>query len=245
MTGIPGVTVKQRIVWQPTEAGIPEATKVAFWAKVDRRNGHWLWTSKTPFLPLDGMNVSANRIAWALRYPGTVLPGKLYRASHLCTERTCICPDHFVAGRSHFGELQPLQRVADKYTQEQEDVPFEVPRTIEAMAHLQFGTPVKPRVLRALVKPAEEIVATPEGEITVQPLPATPHYSPSAQDKVRAPKLTVQQLMDVIFAPDTVVMTFRTGHVWISTPRVRLQADSGEEAVLGVLIMTGQHQVRG
>lgn len=244
---MPSGTAVVRKAWQP-KAPVDAATQELFWKKVRRAAGdHWLLATSTPFIPYDGMNVALSRIAWAIVYPNTLIPQRLKRDFNKCDQVGCINPAHmFLFGK----ELEPVRihegnGNGNGCHQESELV---IPRTLEAMGAIQFGLDVKPRPLRALVRPTEETLPTMEGDVRVKPDPLAINYTPDIGDIKKAPNLnglSAQQILGLLFKPGTVVMTFKTGSVWIKSPDINIRADDAAEAILGALVLTGQHKVKG
>lgn len=77
----------------------PEQRTAAFWAKVNKADGCWLWTAP---LDKDGYGgfrkdgeTRVHRVAWQLAY-GPIPAG--LQVLHRCDVRSCVRPDHLFLG---------------------------------------------------------------------------------------------------------------------------------------------------
>lgn len=236
-----------RSAWQPPQGGISEEVRKRFFSHIlmSVHPGHWIWNgvmnNTKPALMVDERLVGAQRISFALAHPGGPIPKQLRRK---CEHHRCVKPDCLESVGS------PEEPKAEVPLKEKKFYPAPtlpdpgggVPRVIEAMAALQFGTPVTPRPLRKLLV-TEDRIETPEGPVVVKAPVGTVAYTPPPASK--ALPLTLQEVLDAVFAPNTIVMTFPTGHVWISTPGARIDAADGVAAIMGALTMQGKRSVKG
>lgn len=239
-----------RTPWQVPEGGLKAEEQMDFWKRVkmvgEGPHEHWLWTGTMigrPSFFLRGVYVSAPRIAWGLRYKDQAIPEKLLRDKTTCPDERCVRPDCH-AGQSRAVPAPALREEINRVATGSDL------RTVEALAAIQFGLPIKPRTLPALRRKAEldeiqaEIITAPEEMIVEKPTDML-SFVPNETEAAVGPKLTAAQMLAIIFEPDTIVMTFKTGHVWIMKPNVKVDADSPQDAIHGVLQLTGKHQVRG
>lgn len=78
-----------------------EKTIDRFWAKVNRTETCWLWTSQLRggygLFSLNGKPVSAHRLSYKMTY-GEIPDGLLIRHSNECVSKACVRPDHLKAG---------------------------------------------------------------------------------------------------------------------------------------------------
>lgn len=236
----------KRSPWQMPEQGLPATLLQKFWDKVDMatEQGHWLWTGimigGPSFDMGGGAYVSAARIAWALKHKDEFIPNKLIRS---CKHERCINPSCREGPNPKAAKpAEEINRVA---------VGSDL-RTVEALGAIQFGLPIRPRTLQSLKHRKDElngtraeIVQGPDEEVIVEKPAGTVAFVPNDAELAAAPKLAAEKVLELLRQPDTVLMTFKTGHVWLITPRARIDADSIEEAVLGQLVLSGQHRVVG
>lgn len=215
--------------------------------------------------------VNATRVAWALAHPGEEVPRRLDRKPS-CPIKTCVNPEcrephknrpSFNPKRAlapHSAVVGTGKPVRAESNGKSATPPKEEPRTtghiggvstapyrtLEALGQIQFGIEPPPRPLFRRKASAQETLETPEGPVVVERPKALQQYDPTPGDFREAETLqvTAEELLELIFSPDTVVMTFKTGHVWISTPKARIDAPDGRSAILGVMIMSGKHKVR-
>lgn len=117
--------------------------------------------------------------------------------------------------------------------------------TLDAFAALQFGTTPNKFTPRRLRVQAEDPIQTIEGPKVVA-LPAGLHeYTPSPAARARYLSISAQELLDIVFAPHTLVVTYPSGAVLISTPGARVLAPDAEAALQGILRAQGKRKVVG
>lgn len=81
-----------------------EKTIARFWAKVNKTETCWLWTSQLRggygLFSLNGRPVSAHRLSYKMTY-GEIPDGLLIRHSNECVSKACVNPDHLLTGTQY------------------------------------------------------------------------------------------------------------------------------------------------
>ncbi len=257
------VVTDRRGIWIFPTDGFTQAELRTFWNRVDQQpeseGGHWHWTgarsNDKPIFTLRNKVRHAARIAWAV-IKNENPPALIAR---MCDDGACINPTHYTE------YARPNAPKANHGPIHGHDIPptggdeLVIPPALQALGHIQFGTPFEQHVPRRLVLTTEELVETPgltvsvqtdaHGRLTDQVADVAPavelvtapigmQYTGDAHPPI---PLTAEEIVDVLFQPGTVLMVFED-HVWLWNKKARVDAPDPSTAVEGLLRIMG---VRG
>jgi hypothetical protein len=117
-------------------------------------------------------------------------------------------------------------------------------RTLDALAHMQFGKEPAARHTATRVA-TTEVIRPAEGTVTVKVPVGTVKTDPSPAARDRFQPVSTEELLAVLFAPNTMCVTFPSGSVLISGPDGRVMGPDAEAAVQEMLYVSGKRRVVG
>lgn len=117
-------------------------------------------------------------------------------------------------------------------------------RALDALASIQYGK--TPETRHTIVRQAEERVIHPaEGPTRVTIPVGTIIEEPKPAKRAKYQPVSAQELLEVIFAPNTICVTFPSGSVMISGPGGRVIAPDPAAAVQQMLYSSGARKIVG